>query len=156
MFISSTKAIIELVNKSEEWIDQKNIIFLGTAVFELELESTLVITHEHSHVNTISPSATASKTKWCANKYMIDAILCYVHRICKEMHLNICKETCYIKKGTFERKKVLSQLPKRVPTTHQLESAQDLKIRFGSLGTQVEVCTTFMTKMRTNFFLTPT
>ena len=74
MFISSTKAIIELVNKSEEWIDQKNIIFLGTAVFELELESTLVITHEHSHVNTISPSATVGK--WCENKYMIDAILC--------------------------------------------------------------------------------
>ena len=52
----------------------KKDIFLGTAVFELESESNLIITHEHSHVNTISPSATASK--WCENKYMIDAILC--------------------------------------------------------------------------------
>ena len=52
----------------------KKDIFLGTAVFELESESNLIITHEHSHVNTISPSATVGK--WCENKYMIDAILC--------------------------------------------------------------------------------
>ena len=90
----------------------KKYLFLCSAVFELELESNLVITHEHSHVNTISPSATASKTKWCANKYMIDAILCYVHKICKEMHLNICKETCYIKKGTFERKSFYPNCPR--------------------------------------------
>ena len=88
----------------------KKDIFLGTAVFELESESNLIITHEHSHVNTISPSATASK--WCENKYMIDAILCYVHRICEEMHLNICKETCYIKKETFERKSFYPNCPR--------------------------------------------
>ena len=74
MFKSNTKIVIELVNKNEEKDWPKNFIFLGTAVFKWELESNLMITHEHSHVNTISPSATAGK--WCENKYMIDAILC--------------------------------------------------------------------------------